>query len=290
MSTIASRSRGNIIFKIVNVFIMLLVIAVTLFPVLNIVAKSFSDLKNITENTVSLFPKGFNLGTYGTVMKDIEFWTDYKNTIIYTVSGMLLSLVMTTIFAYPLSITRLRGRRVLTAFVVFTMFFNGGIIPNYLVVSGLKMTDTVWAIIVPGAINTFNLIVMRTFFEGIPKELEEAASIDGMNTYGILTRIILPLSKPIIATMVLFYAVAMWNSWFAAMLYLNQKPLWPVTLYLRNMIAGVFSAAAGDDTTGTVAINIRYVAIVLTSLPILCIYPFLQKYFVQGVMIGSVKG
>lgn len=176
-------------------------------------------------------------------------------------------------------------------FVVFTMFFNGGMIPNYMVVKGLGMLDTIWAIVIPGSISTFNLIVMRTFFEGIPKELEEAASIDGMNTYGILMRIILPLSKPIIATMVLFYAVGMWNSWFPAFLYLDNQKLVPVTIYLRNLLAGAMSATGADaDSLGTVAINVQYVTIVLTTLPIMCVYPFLQKYFVQGLTVGSVKG
>lgn len=270
---------------------MIVVIVVTLFPVLNILAKSFSDVKNLTANTVNIIPKGFNINTYKVIMKDTDFWSDYKNTILYTVAGTIINLLMTTSFAYALSVPRLRGKRIITAFVVFTMFFNGGIIPNYMVVNSLGMRNSIWSIVVPGSINTFNLIVMRTFFEGIPKELEEAASIDGMNTYGILARIILPLSKPILATMVLFYAVAMWNSWFSAFLYLDHTQLFPVTIYLRNLIAGTMSATGADaDSLGTVDVNIKYVTIVLTSLPILCIYPFLQKYFVQGVMIGSVKG
>lgn len=291
MTTLATKSKGYAIFRIANVFIMFLVIVVTLFPVLNIVAKSFSDVKNLTQNTISIFPKGFNIDTYKTIMADMDFWGDYKNTLIYTVIGTIVSLFMTTIFAYALSVTRLKGRKFFSAFVVFTMFFNGGIIPNYMVVNGLNLRNSIWAIVLPGAINTFNLIVMRTFFEAIPKELEEAASIDGMNTYGILARIILPLSKPIIATMVLFYAVAMWNSWFPAFLYLDHTNLLPVTMYLRNLIAGAMSAAGADaDSLGTVSVNIKYVTIVLTSLPILCVYPFLQRYFVQGLMIGSVKG
>ncbi len=291
MTSFRSKSKGSKIFYIFNIFIMLLAIIVTLFPVINILAKSFSDMKSLTENTVSIWPKGFNLDTYKTIMVDSTFWLNYKNTIVYTVAGTLLNLFMTTIFAYPLSVTRLKGRRVLMAFVVFTMFFNGGIIPNYMIVNGLGMRNTIFAVIVPGAISTFNLIVMRTFFEGIPKELEEAASIDGMNTFGILVRIILPLSKPILATMFLFYAVAMWNSWFPALLYLDDPKMQPVTMYLRNLIAGALSATGADsDSFGAVSINIRYVSIVLTSLPILCVYPFLQKYFVQGMMVGSVKG
>lgn len=287
----AIKTRGYKIFAVVNIFIMLLIIVITLFPVLNILAKSFSDMKNLTQNTVTIYPKGFNVNTYKTIMSDNTFWNDYKNTVIYTVLGTVINLFMTTIFAYALSVPRLKGKRFLTMFVVFTMFFNGGMIPNYMVVKGLGMLDTIWAIVIPGSISTFNLIVMRTFFEGIPKELEEAASIDGMNTYGILMRIILPLSKPIIATMVLFYAVGMWNSWFPAFLYLDNQKLVPVTIYLRNLLAGAMSATGADaDSLGTVAINVQYVTIVLTTLPIMCVYPFLQKYFVQGLTVGSVKG
>lgn len=287
----AIKTKGYRVFTVVNVFIMLLIIVITLFPVLNILAKSFSDMKNLTQNTVTIYPKGFNVSTYKTIMADNTFWSDYKNTVIYTVFGTMINLFMTTIFAYALSVPRLKGKKFLTMFVVFTMFFNGGMIPNYMVVNGLGMLDTVWAILVPGSISTFNLIVMRTFFEGIPKELEEAASIDGMDTYGILMRIVLPLSKPIIATMVLFYAVGMWNSWFPAFLYLDNQKLVPVTIYLRNLLAGAMSATGADaDSLGTVAINVQYVTIVLTTLPIMCVYPFLQKYFVQGLTVGSVKG
>lgn len=291
MASLASRSKGYTTFRIINAVIMIIAVIITLYPVLNIAAKSFSDIKNLTQNSVGIIPRGFNVDTYKTVIGDADFWNNYKNTLIYTVIGTLINLFMTTIFAYALSVPRLKGKKVLTLFVVFTMFFNGGMIPNYMIVSGLGMRNTIWSVVIPGAISTFNLIVMRTFFEGLPKELEEAASIDGMNTYGILTRIILPLSKPIIATMVLFYAVGMWNSWFGAFLYIDNAKLQPVTLYLRNLIAGAMSATGADaDSLGTVSVNIKYVTIVLTSLPIICVYPFLQKYFVQGVMIGSVKG
>lgn len=291
MSTLAKETTGYRVFRVVNVIIMLIIVVITLYPVLNIVAKSFSDVKSLTQNSVGIIPKGFNLDTYNLVMKDITFWRDYRNTIIYTILGTTINLFMTTIFAYALSVPRLKGKKFLTGFVVFTMFFNGGMIPNYMIVTNLGMRDTIWAVVIPGAISTFNLIVMRTFFEGIPKELEEAASIDGMCTYGILARIIVPLSKPIIATMILFYAVGMWNSWFSAFLYIDNTKLQPVTLYLRNLIAGSMTATGADaESLTSVSANIKYVTIVLTSLPIICVYPFLQKYFVQGVMIGSVKG
>lgn len=284
-------SRSYRIFQIVNGIIMILVVVVTLLPVLNVIAKSFSETKYITQNAVLFWPKGFTVNTYKVVTSDSIFWIDYRNTVIYTVVGTLISLFMTAIFAYALSVPRLKGKKFFSSFAVFTMFFNGGMIPNYLLVRNLGMRNTIWAVVIPGAISTFNLIVMRTFFEGLPHELEEAASIDGMDTYGILTHIILPLSKPIIATMTLFYAVGAWNTWFGPFLYLDRPEELPVAVYLRNIIAGAQVQSGTDaDSLGQVASNIKAVTIVLTALPIMCIYPFMQKYFVQGITIGSVKG
>jgi putative aldouronate transport system permease protein len=172
------------------------------------------------------------------------------------------------------------------------MFFSGGIIPNYVLVTSLGLKDSLWAIVLPNAISVFNLLIMKAFFEGLPVELEEAAAIDGMSTYGILLRIVLPLSKAVIATMVLFYAVAFWNSWFAAFLYMSQSDLFPVTVFLRNLIAGATGASSiGVDAMNmTVAANIKAVTMVLTILPILGIYPFVQRYFVTGITLGAVKG
>ena len=200
---------------------------------------------------------------------------------------------MTTIFAYALSKRRLVGRRFLTVFAVFTMFFNGGLIPNYVLINALGFANTMWAIVIPGAISIYNMLIMKSFFENMPEELEEAAAIDGLNTYGILLKIVLPLSKAVIATMVLFYAVAYWNSWFSAFIYLDKKELFPVTIYLRNMIAGTTSGmsagATSADNLTQISANIKSVTMVLTILPILTVYPFVQKYFVSGVMLGSIK-
>lgn len=285
-------SRSYRIFQNVNGIIMILIVVVTLLPVLNVIAKSFSETKYITQNAVLFWPKGFTLKTYKVVTSDSIFWIDYRNTVIYTVVGTLISLFMTAIFAYALSVPRLKGKKFFSSLAVFTMFFNGGMIPNYLLVRNLGMRNTIWAVVIPGAISTFNLIVMRTFFEGLPHELEEAASIDGMDTYGILTHIILPLSKPILATMTLFYAVGAWNTWFGPFLYLDRPEELPVAVYLKNIIAGATAQSGGvdADTFTQVAANIKAVTIVLTALPIMCIYPFMQKYFVQGITIGSVKG
>lgn len=281
------------IFKVFNVFILLVIIFCTLYPFINVVAQSFSSESYINSGQVNLLPKGFNVETYQKVMSDTMFWINYKNTVVYTVVGTLISMFLTTIFAYALSKRRLVGRRFLTVFAVFTMFFNGGLIPNYVLINALGFANSMWAIVIPGAISIYNMLIMKSFFENMPEELEEAASIDGLNTYGILLKIILPLSKAVIATMVLFYAVAYWNSWFSAFIYLDKKELFPVTIYLRNMIAGTTSGmsagATSADNLTQISANIKSVTMVLTILPILTIYPFVQKYFVSGVMLGSVK-
>ncbi|MGN7938308.1 carbohydrate ABC transporter permease [Virgibacillus sp. 6R] len=281
------------VFKVFNTIILLLIVFCTLYPFVNVVAQSFSSEAYINAGKVNLIPKGFNIDTYKTVASDSMFWVNYKNTVVYTVVGTTISMFLTTIFAYALSKRRLVGRRFLTLFAVFTMFFNGGLIPNYVLINGLGFGNTMWAIVIPGAISIYNMLIMKSFFENMPEELEEAASIDGLNTYGILLKIILPLSKAVIATMVLFYAVGHWNSWFPAFLYLDQKELFPVTIYLRNLIAGVSggtsAGATSADNLTQISANIKSVTMVLTILPILTIYPFVQKYFVSGVMLGSVK-
>ncbi|WP_338539901.1 carbohydrate ABC transporter permease [Paenibacillus tundrae] len=285
-------SKSYKVFKVFNAIFLILVVFITLYPFLNVVAQSFSSESYINSGQVSLFPRGFNVETYKTISADSMFWTNYKNTIIYSVVGTLISMFMTTIFAYALSKKRLMGRKFLTMFAVFTMFFSGGLIPNYVLINYLGFNNTMWAIVVPGAISIYNMLIMKSFFENMPEELEEAAAIDGLNTYGILLRIILPLSKAVMATMVLFYAVGHWNSWFPAFLYLDKKELFPVTIYLRNMIAGATggaSAGASADNLTQIAANIKSVTMVLTILPILTIYPFVQRYFVTGIMLGSVK-
>ena len=286
-------TRGYRVFQAVNGVVLTGIVVLTLFPLVNIVARSFSGETFIRSGQVSLLPKGFNLTTYHRVMTDPIFWINYRNTVVYTVVATAISMVLTTCFAYVLSKKNLRGRAALAAIALFTLFFNGGLIPNYVLVSGLGLRNTIWAIVLPNAINVFNLLVMKSFFENLPVELEEAAAVDGLNTYQILLRIVLPLSKAVIATMTLFYAVSFWNSWFSAFLYLDQNEMFPVTVYLRNLIAG---ATGGSDVTTAsetalqIAANIQAVTIVLTVLPIMLVYPFIQRYFVSGVMLGAVKG
>jgi len=285
-------STGYKVFRVFNVLALLAIVFVTFYPFLNMVAQSFSSEGAITAGRVNLVPRGFNIETYKVVMGDSMFWNNYKNTVVYTVVATSISIVLTTVFAYAISKRHLKGRNFFIAIAVFTMFFNGGIIPNYVLITSLGMKNTLWAIVLPNAISVFNLLIMKAFFENMPAELEEAAAIDGLNTYGILFRIVLPLSKAVLATMILFYAVTNWNAWFGAFLYLDKKELFPVTIFLRNMIAGASTATSiggSADNLTQVAANIKSVTMVLSVLPILVVYPFVQKYFVSGVMLGSVK-
>lgn len=287
------RSPGYRVFRWINALVLTGVVIVTLYPFANIISRSFSEEQYIVTGQVNLLPRGFNLSTYKVVISDPMFWTNYRNTVIYTVVATAIAMFLTTCYAYVLSKKHLKGRTVLIWIAVFTMIFSGGLIPQYVLVNSLGLTNTLWAIVLPNAISVFNLLVMKAFFENLPGDLEEAAAIDGLNTYGILWRIVLPLSKAVIATMVLFYSVSFWNSWFTAFLYLHEQELFPVTIYLRNLIAGAttsesYGLAAGDVTQA--ASNIQSVAIMLTVLPILAVYPFVQRYFVSGVMLGAVKG
>ncbi|WP_030857713.1 carbohydrate ABC transporter permease [Streptomyces sp. NRRL S-37] len=293
MVSVHRPTRGHRVFQGVNGVILTLVVLVTLYPFVNIVARSFSGERQIRAGEVTLWPKGFNLTTYEIVFSDSMFWRNYGNTVFYTVVSTAVAMVLTTCYAYVLSKKNLKGRGVLVGIAVFTMFFTGGLIPHYVLITSLGLKNSVWAIALPNAISVFNLLVMKAFFESLPSELEEAAQIDGLSTYGILLRIVLPLSKAVVATMILFYAVSFWNSWFSAFLYMDRTELMPVTVYLRNLLAGATGgtgAGAATEQLTQVNANIQSVTIVLTSLPILCLYPFVQRYFVSGVMLGAVKG
>ena len=284
-------TRAYTAFRVINATLLVLIAAITLYPFANLAAQAFSSESYINSGQVTIWPRGFNLTTFQLVMGDAMFWRNYQNTVYYTVVATLVAMVLTTTYAYAISKYRLKGRKVFIGIAVFTMFFNGGLIPNYVLVNELGLRNTVWAIALPNAISVFNLLVMKSFFENFSSELEEAAEIDGLSTYGKLWRIVLPLSKAVIATMVLFYAVAFWNSWFAAFLYMDHRELYPVTVYLRNLIAGATSVdgAAGSSEATQIAANVKAVTMLLTVLPIVCLYPFIQRYFVSGVMLGSVK-
>lgn len=282
---------GYRVFRVANAVVLLLVCVVMLYPFVNLIAQAFSSQGAILAGRVNLWPVEFNLTTFQWVFGDQNFWRGYGNTVVQTVLATAIAMALTTTMAYALSKQYLKGRSFFIGLVVVTMFFNGGLIPNYLLISNLGMKDTIWAIVLPNAISAFNLLVMKAFFESFPTELEEAAVIDGMSTFGVFFRIVLPLSKAVVATMILFYAVAFWNSWFPAFLYLGETDLQPVTLYLRNLLAGARSAGleVGADSV-QIAANIKAVSMLLIAIPIVSVYPFVQRYFVTGVMLGSVKG
>jgi putative aldouronate transport system permease protein len=283
------------LFQVFNAIIMTFVCLVTLYPFVYLIAQSFSSEASIYAGKVFLYPVEFTFETYKIILSKPEFFQYYGNTILYAVVGTVISVTATAVLSYPLSKERLRLNKFFIPFVLFTMYFGGGLIPNYIMIAkSLGMRDTIWAIVIPGAISAFNVILVKTFFSSLPGEIEEAAKVDGLGVYGIFTRITVPLSKPILATMVLFSMVGLWNNWFGPSLYLQSKDKWPVALYLRQLIDSLGSTAAeagaSSDTDRQIAATIKSAAMVLTSLPIICIYPFVQKYFVQGMMIGSVKG
>jgi putative aldouronate transport system permease protein len=286
-------SVGYRVFQVVNAIILTLVVVATLYPILNVLARSFSSAAEITAGHVNLWPKGFNLTTYKEIMTDSLFWRNYANTVYYTVVGTAISLFLTTCYAYVLSKKHLKGRKLLIGIALFTMFFSGGLIPSYVLITHLGFSNKIWAVVLPNAISVFNLLVMKAFFENMPSELEEAAQVDGLNTYGILWRIVLPLSKAVLATMVLFYAVTYWNAWFGAYLYMDKPELLPVTVYLRNLLQGttdITNLNQPSEYALQIAANSQSVTIILTALPIIMVYPFIQRYFVSGVMLGAVKG
>ena len=284
-------TKGYRAFQVINTIIMIIVMFITVYPFVYLVAQSFSSDAAASAGKVTFYPIGFNVNTYKYILRDNQFFRYYGNTIFYTVVGTFISVACTALIAYPLSKPRLRLNKVITPLVVFTMYFAGGMIPNYIVITQwLGLQDSMWSIILPNAISTFNLLVMKSFFAGLPEELEEAAAIDGMNTYQIFLKIIIPLSKPIIATMCLFYMVTMWNEWFTPMLYLDSKDKWPVALYVRQLVEGANNTEIGSSDASSVQATVKSATMVLTSIPIICVYPFVQKYFVQGMTIGAVKG
>ncbi|REK60468.1 MAG: sugar ABC transporter permease [Cohnella sp.] len=287
-----SRSFGA--FDWINGLIMILVVFFTLYPFLYLVAQSFSSEAAIYAGKVTIWPVEFTAKTYEIILSKPDFFRYYWNTIVYSVVGTFIAVAATAVMSYPLSKDKLRLNKFFIPFVLFTMYFGGGLIPNYLLIAKtLGMRDTIWAIVIPGAISAFNVILMKTFFAGLPSEVEEAARVDGLDVFGIFAKIVLPLSKPILATITLFVIVGLWNNWFGPSLYLQSKEKWPIALYLRQIIDNAVSpteVGASSDQAAQIAASVKSTAMVLTSLPIICVYPFVQKYFVQGMMIGAVKG
>jgi putative aldouronate transport system permease protein len=278
------------VFDIITILLMTLVGIVTLYPFLNVLFISFSSSVEVTKNgSLLLYPMGFNLESYQYVLQYAGLGDAFRNTIIITVLGTFINIVLTAAGAYVLTEKEMPGRNFLMWFVLVTMFFGGGLIPTYLVVSNLHLVNTLWALMLPGAVNTFNLILARNFFQGIPASLKEAARIDGASEFRILTTIILPLSMPIIATLILFYGVGHWNEFSSAIIYINSADLNPLQVLIRNMYNMAVDELNSDSLPPPVE-GVRCATIMIATVPIVCVYPFLQKYFVKGVMVGSLKG
>lgn len=278
-------------FDFVNTVILLLVACATILPLVYIAAVSLSDTASVTQGKVFLFPKGFNLEAYKQVLEDVKIPRSYLNTIMYTALGTFINLLLTCLAAYPLAQREFVGRKYWMFFIVITMFLNPGIIPNYLIVKDLGMLDSVWALVIPNAIWTFQLIILKSFFEGTSSSIREAAKVDGASEYRILFNIMIPLSKPALASIALFYFIGHWNSYFIPMIYLNTDSLYPLQVVLREML--VFSEDTGSMLVEAAALAPqakKNATIVLAMIPVLIIYPFAQKYFAKGVMLGSEKG
>ncbi len=276
---------------IFNVCVLLFVLLICIVPFMYMIAMSFSSAQAILNNKVTLFPVGFHLEAYKQIFTYPNFFSAYKNTFLYTIFGTFISLVMMVLFAYPLSKKYLRVQKGVMKLVVFSMFFSGGLVPNYLLISNLNLLGTPFALLLPFAINQFNLIILINFFKSLPEEIEEAALIDGLSYFKILIKIVLPLSLPALSTVGLYTAVFFFNDWFYALIYLKSSQ-YPVMLLLRNIVNGttMVGDAGGVGEKASVAIAIKSAVILVSTLPIILLYPFLQKYFVKGMTVGAVKG
>lgn len=261
-----------------------------LIPLVHVVVCSFSSVNQVIAGNVGLFPVDFTIDGYKEVFADEKLWRGFGNSLFYTFVGTIIQVTLQMLCAYPLSRRDFKGRKVINLFLILTMFISGGMIPTYLLISKLRMLNTIWALIIPGCVSVFNIIVIRTYMEtSIPFELQEAARIDGCGDFGIFCRVILPLSRPIIFVMVLYAIVGYWNNYFNSLLYIQDSSLFPLQRVLQDMLVSNNSSIGGGTEVGKQE-QLKYVTIVVSSLPLLIIYPFFQKYFEKGVVMGGVKG
>ncbi len=286
---------GERVFSAVNIIILTALLILFLYPVLYILFGSFSDPGKMMEHRGILFaPLGFTLDAYKLVLKNPLILTSYANTLYYVIAGTAINVFLTTLGAYCLSRKKLLLKNFFMLLITFTMFFSGGLVPSYLLVKSLHLQDTRWVMLIPTAISAYNLIIMRTFFNGIPDSLEESAKIDGAGDFTVLFKILVPVAKPVIAVMVLFYGVGHWNEWFNASIYMTDRDLFPLQLILREILIQNSTDSMMTDVGGAdkalIGESVKYATIVVATVPILFIYPFLQKYFQKGFMLGSVKG
>ncbi len=288
---------GSRIFDILNYLIVTLIALTTLFPFVYIIGASFATEYEITTRPLFIIPQDVTVNAYEFIFSSNKILQGFRNSIFITVCGTAINLFFTVTMAYALSKTRLRGRNFFLNMVIISMFFSGGMIPGYIIIANvLNLKNTFWAVLLPGAISSYNLMIVKNFFQGIPQELEESAAIDGSTDIGILWKIVLPLSLPVLATFGLFYAVGHWNAYFGAMIYMTgAKEKWPLQVLLRELII-LANGSAGDITNMDPEFvqppeqSVKMAVIVVSTVPIMCVYPFLQKYFVKGVMVGALKG
>ncbi|UKS28324.1 carbohydrate ABC transporter permease [Paenibacillus sp. HWE-109] len=280
------------VFSILNLVLMLCVVVITLYPFLYMLAVSLSESTFVMKGAVTWYPKGFNLDMYKLVLKDSRIMKGFLNTILYTALGTAVSLIITAFGAYAITKKEMIFTKGFTLMVVITLFFSGGMIPTFLVVKSYGLMDTVWAMVLPNAVNSWNLLVMCSFFRGIPKEIEESGKMDGLNDIAIALRIVFPMSKAVFTAIGLFTMVGLWNDFFTPLLYLRDVNLFPLSVVLRNiMLAGqMASEATSSQGDAIVSESLKYAVLMVSILPILLLYPFLQKYFDKGVWVGSIKG
>lgn len=288
---------GEKVFNVFNIVFMFIMMFVMFYPMWHVLCASFSDARLLSAHSgILLWPDGYSVSAYKLMAKNPMILRGYGNTLFILAFGLALNMVMTSLAAYVLSRRNVMLNKPLTIIIVFTMYFSGGMIPSYLNIIQLGMENTLWAVIVPGAISTYNMIVLRTGFAAVPESLEESAKIDGASSLRILWQIILPLSMATVAVVTLYYAVAHWNSWFSAMLYLTDRNKFPLQLILREILINndttsmVTAMDAGAGDSSFVSETVKYAVIIVSVVPILCVYPFIQKYFTKGVMVGAVKG
>lgn len=288
---------GEKVFNVFNIMFMFIMMFVMFYPMWHVLCASFSDARLLSAHSgILLWPDGYSVSAYKLMAKNPMILRGYGNTLFILVFGLVLNMVMTSLAAYVLSRRNVMLNKPLTIIIIFTMYFSGGMIPSYLNIIQLGMENTLWAVIVPGAISTYNMIVLRTGFAAVPESLEESAKIDGASSLRILWQIILPLSMATVAVVTLYYAVTHWNSWFSAMLYLTDRNKFPLQLILREILINndttsmVTAMDAGAGDSSFVSETVKYAVIIVSVVPILCVYPFIQKYFTKGVMVGAVKG
>lgn len=300
MSKLKNQTWDDIVFSVVTKVFLLLMVLVTLYPVYFVIVASFSDPIYVNNGTFLIWPKGFTLNGYVEVFKDERIWKGYGNTLIYTVGGTILGTIVTVLAGYALSRKDLPGRSIISKLMVFTMYFSGGMIPFYIIVKNLGLLDTRISIIILGSLSVYNIIVVRSFMaSNIPDDLFDAATIDGCGNGRFFVQIVVPLSKAVISIIVLYIAVSKWNSYFNAMMFLTTEDKYPLQIFLRQILLAGEAMVNNTETMQdamaaaelrNMAMVVKYSVIVVATVPIICVYPFIQKYFVKGVMIGSVKG